>query len=106
MGNVEDRAMTLLRNRVFLPEDQRDGAAVATASAAEAELAAPLAVLDAALADRDHLLGDRFTVADLNVAAVMSWLKMTKVDLSAYGHVTDWLGRCLGRKAYVAARTA
>lgn len=104
MGNVEGRAMTLLRNRVFLPEDQRDGAAAATASAAEAELAAPLAVLDAALADRDYLLGDRFTVADLNVAAVMSWLKMTKVDLSAYGHIADWLGRCLGRKAYVAAR--
>ena len=106
MGNVEGRAMTLLRNRVFLPEDQRDGAAAATASAAEAELAAPLAVLDAALADRDHLLGDRFTVADLNVAAVKSWLKMTKVDLSAYSHVADWLGRCLGRKAYVAARAA
>ena len=45
-------------------------------------------------------------MADLNVAAVMSWLKMTKVDLSAYGHVADWLGRCLGRKAYVAARAA
>ena len=102
MDNVEGRAMTLLRNRVFLPEDQRDGAAAATASAAEAELAAPLAVLDAALADRDYLLGDRFTVADLNVAAVMSWLKMTKVDLSAYDHVADWLGR----KAYVAARAA
>ena len=72
MGNVESRAMTLLRNRVFLPEDQRNGAAAATASAAEAELAAPLAVLDPALADRDYLLGDRFTVADLNVAAVMA----------------------------------
>ena len=101
MGNVEGRAMTLLRNRVFLPEDQRDGA---MAAATEAELAAPLAVLDGALADRDYLLGDRFTVADLNVAAVMSWLKMTKVDLSAYSHVADWLGRCLGREAYAAVR--
>ena len=35
-------------------------------------LAAPFKVLDGAVAGRSYLLGDDFTVADLNVAAVIS----------------------------------
>lgn len=60
-------------------ESDRDAAA---ADQAEAALTAPLAVLDGALAGRDYLLGDRFTVADLNLAPVLSWAKMAKVDMT------------------------
>lgn len=100
-GNVELVALEILFNRMLLPEDERDAA---LADAAEAKLAKPLAVLDGALADRDYLLGSRFTVADLNVAAIMSWVKLGGVDLSAHGNVTAWLGRCLSRPAFIEAR--
>lgn len=100
-GNVEMTALDILFNRILYPEDERD---VAVADAAEAKLAKPLAVLDGALADREYLFGDRFTVADLNVAAIMSWVKMGKVDLSAHGNISAWLGRCLSRPAFVKAR--
>jgi glutathione S-transferase len=62
----------------------------------------PFKVLDAALADCSHLLGDEFTVADLNVAAVIS--RAIDMDLSATPHLDGWLKRCLERPAALEAR--
>ena len=42
-----------------------------------------------------------FTVADLNVAAVIS--RAVDMDLSAWPHLKAWLTRCLGRPAARAA---
>src|SRR5262249_25145802 len=64
-------------------------------------LEAPFAVLDAALADRRYLLGDEFSVADLNVAAVIS--RAIDMDLATTPRVGDWLNRCLERPAARAA---
>ena len=64
-------------------------------------LASPFKVLDGALAGRSHLLGEDFTVADLNVAAVIS--RAIDMDLSATPRLAQWLSRCLERPA---ARTA
>ena len=55
-------------NRISLPPEKRNEQ---VALDAEQQLKKPLAVLDAALAPRSFLVGDRFTVADLNVAAVL-----------------------------------
>ena len=63
---------------------------------------APFKVLDGALAGRAHLLGDAFTVADLNVAAVIS--RAIDMDLSATPHLREWLRRCLERPAALKAR--
>jgi len=60
-------------------------------------LAAPFAVLDKALAQSAYLLGADFTVADLNVAAVVS--RAIDMDLSASPHLKNWLMRCLERPA-------
>jgi glutathione S-transferase len=43
------------------------------------------------------LLGNEFTVADLNVAAVIS--RAVDMDLSAWPHLKAWLTRCLDRPA-------
>jgi glutathione S-transferase len=64
-------------------------------------IAAPFQVLDAALAKTPYLLGDDFTVADLNVAAVIS--RAIDMDLSAVPHLKAWLTRCLDRPAARAA---
>ncbi len=60
-------------------------------------LAAPFKVLDAAVATQPYLLGDDFTVADLNVAAVIS--RALDMDLSAWPNLKAWLVRCLDRPA-------
>jgi glutathione S-transferase len=64
-----------------------------------------LARLDQALAARAWLLGDHFTVADLNVCAVLSPSRAAKLDLAPFPRLRDWLARAYGRPAAVATRT-
>jgi len=54
-------------------------------------------VLDRAVAENAYLLGPDFTVADLNVAAVIS--RAADMDLAPWPHLKDWLTRCLERPA-------
>lgn len=98
MTEVEAKALMIMFCRVLRPEEERDEAAADTG---EADLQKPLALLNEALAGRDYLVADRFTVADLNVSAVMSWLKLGRVDLSRYANLTAWMERCLKRPAMV-----
>jgi glutathione S-transferase len=79
---------------VRLPPAERDPRIAADAVAL---LKAPFAVLEQELGDRPHLLGDDFTVADLNLAAVMG--RAIEMDLSATPRIARWLGRCLDRPA-------
>jgi glutathione S-transferase len=82
-----------------LPPEDRDPQRLAEALKV---LEQPFKVLAAALAERPYLLGDAFTVADLNVAAVIS--RAIDMDLSATPRIGDWLKRCLERPAARAAR--
>lgn len=83
---------------VRLPPAERDAALCEEALKI---LAAPFKVLDAALANAPYLIGSDFTVADLNVAAVIS--RAIDMDLSAVPNLKAWLTRCLERPAARAA---
>jgi glutathione S-transferase len=100
MTEIERPALTALLNRVG-PENRRDAAA---ADAAEQALAAPLQVLDAALATTPYLLGEGFTVADLNVASILAWARQARVGLAAVPRAEAWLKKCHDRPAAQAAR--
>jgi glutathione S-transferase len=99
MTEVERPALTVLLNRVG-PEDKRDAAA----DEAERALAAPLKVLDAAVTATPYLLGDRFTVADLNVASILAWARQARADLTAFPKAESWLKACHDRPAAQTAR--
>jgi glutathione S-transferase len=101
VAEIEKPLITVIFNRLMLPEDQRDEA---KAVAAIAEVQGPFRVLDGALENSDYLLGEQFTVADLTVAAVMSVAWRCKLDLSAVPNVAAWLPRCLSRPAVSQAR--
>ncbi len=77
-----------------LPEAERDAG---KRNEALRVVVAPFRVLDAALSNQLYLLGDEFTVADLNVAAVIS--RAVDMDLSATPNLRAWLMRCLARPA-------
>lgn len=79
---------------VRLPPAERDAEKRAEALKV---LVAPFNVLDAALATQPYLIGNDFTVADLNVAAVIS--RAIDMDLSAVPNLKAWLMRCLDRPA-------
>jgi glutathione S-transferase len=79
---------------VRLPREDRSPQRLAEALKV---LEPPFAVLDGALAGQAFLLGEEFTVADLNVAAVIS--RAIDMELSATPRLQAWLGRCLERPA-------
>jgi glutathione S-transferase len=84
---------------VRLPPEDRDPQRLAEALKV---IEAPFRVLDSALTGRSYLLGDDFTVADLNVVAVIS--RAIDMDLTATPRLGDWLRRCLERPAAGVAR--
>jgi glutathione S-transferase len=77
---------------------------VAVAERATPVISAALATLERALGNGVWLLGEAFTVADLNVAAVLSPSRSRGLDLTQYLRVSDWLARCYARPAAIAVR--
>ena len=101
MTEVERPVLTAMMNRAIFPENQRD---LTAADAAEKTLAQPLRVLDAVLGRSPYLLGERFTVADLNVASILAWARPAQIDMSAFPKVAEWLRICAERPAARAVR--
>lgn len=101
MLEIEHLLLHLLEHRALLAEFARDASAI---ERNELLLKKPLGVLNDALAGRDYLAGNSFTVADLNVAGILIWAKMARLDMSAYPDLTRWLNACLARPAYTRLR--
>jgi glutathione S-transferase len=98
---IEQLLLHLLEHRVLLPEFSRD---VSVAEQNQLLLKKPLGVLNGHLAGRSHLAGDAFSVADLNVASILAWGKMARLELSAFPDLARWLDSCLSRPAYAHVR--
>lgn len=92
----EKDALTVLFQRVAGPVSQRDPEKLRQA---EARLRQPLGVLNNHLADTPYIASGQFTVADVNVASVVGWARPSRELLHSFGHVADWLERCLQRSA-------
>lgn len=101
MTDLEGPMGTAFLHRAFFPEDKRDPKA---ADAAEAQAQKPLAMLDGILAGSPYLLGDRFTLADLNLACVLSLNRIGVIDMSKFPHLAAWAKRCHDRPAAAEVR--
>lgn len=97
---VEKPLLFASANRALFNAESRDEE---QAQMALAKLDRPLKVLDAHLASRSskggYVLGNRFTVADLNIATVMDLAPQCGISLAAWPHVGEWHARCLARPA-------
>jgi len=58
-------------------------------------------VLNAHLAGRRHVVGDRLTIADLSLAGYLFWPDEIGVDWAAYPHLRDWLARLAAQPRWV-----
>jgi glutathione S-transferase len=101
MLEMEALLLDLLQHRAVLPEFARDAS---YAERDELLLRKPLKVLNNTLTERDHLSGGQFSVADLNVASILVWGKMGRLDLSPHPNIARWLDSCLARPAYSRVR--
>ena len=106
MGECEADALTVLMHRVVMPPARRKPE---LAEAAERRLAVPLRVIEQHLTQRRergeaHLAAARFTVADLCVASVLQWLRLSRGRMAEYPLTRDWVRACVARPAFHAAQ--
>ena len=90
ISNVQPLLLTILHNVMLLPEAERSPQA---ADAARQQLIPYFRQLDGALQGTEYLVGNRFTVADLNVASVIGLAGMLGVDVTAHPNLQAWLAR-------------
>ena len=88
---VEPNVMPVMLFRVFERGD------AAGADAAEQRVLTTLKVLDKELTGREWLVGDRFSVADINLTAIMRLAVFSKIDFSSLTNVKNWFDRCNAR---------
>ena len=100
ISEIEPLQMQIVIQKLFTPEDKRNPKVI---EGATKSLQRPLNVLDAALAGRQWLIGDSFSVADLNVAAVMHLMKMIQFSYAEHGNVQRWADACYARPALARA---
>jgi glutathione S-transferase len=103
---LESDALTVLMHRMAMPQDQRKPE---LADRAESRLKVPLAVLEKHLQAQNakgeaYLAANRFTVADVCVASVASWVRPAAALLAQYPAVSGWLKLCVDRPAQGLAR--
>ena len=106
VSELESDALTVLMHRMAMPADQRKPE---LADKAESRLKVPLAVLEGHLQAQHakgeaYLAANRFTVADVCVACVASWVRPAAALLAQYPAVAAWLKACVDRPAQAQAR--
>ena len=96
--DVEPHAIQILYNRVMRPPGERDEA---LAKASVIALDWPFSVLDRHLAKNGgHLVGGRFTVADINVSEVVRYAQAAPDLFERAPNVKAWLAACHARPAF------
>jgi glutathione S-transferase len=94
----EPRTHDILRHRRDLPPQERKPEIAAAAISA---LRRPFAVLSDALKDGNgHLVGGRFTVADLNLAEVLRYAQPATELFAEFPAVNRWIEACQARPAF------
>ncbi len=93
--------ITLFIQKMFVPEDKRDAEKMAEA---EGKIRPLNAVLDAHLEGRDFMVGDSFTLADLDVASVARINIPVGIDLADTPNLARWFVAITERPAYLRVR--
>lgn len=74
--------------KLFVPEGRKDLKAIAEN---EAMIPGLLSVLENSLSERKYLNGNEFTLADLNLASVVSITHPIGFDMKPYNNINNWL---------------
>jgi glutathione S-transferase len=81
----------------WTPADQQNAKA---AEAAKQEIQDHLAILNNALAGKNYLVANEYTLADAHLNSLLTWLRFMKHDFSKYTNVNAWSERCMARPAF------
>ena len=97
MVDLQVPMIDIFIQKVFVPDERRDQSVIDKALKKLPDL---LGTLERGLEDRKYLLGDRFSLADLNVASVAMICEGINYDLKDYPAIKSWLGHVTERPAY------
>jgi glutathione S-transferase len=76
----------------------------ATLTKARESLPAALEVFNKALEGKDYLVGDRFTLAEINIVSVMTYADFVEYDYSQFTNIVRWMKNAMSRSAFIKAR--
>lgn len=76
----------------------------ATLAKARESLPATLEVFDKALEGKDYLVGDRFTLAEINIVSVMTYADFVEYDYSQFKNIVRWTKNAMSRPAFIKAK--
>lgn len=98
VSSIEPHALAIMfahaEKRAHSPEGQ------AEIARETARLRRPLKVLDSHLRENGHMVGGRFTVADINMAEIIRYAQAEPGLIDAYPSVANWLAECHARPAF------
>lgn len=97
MTEFQPPAVDILIQMVFVPEDKRNHALI---EKAKEKIPGLLRILDQAISGKEYLVGNRFTVADINMASVVSILAHLHMDVSPYKGILNWMEKINSRPAF------
>jgi glutathione S-transferase len=100
IGELEQPLWTLAKHRFALPEKRRVPAVMDTAVWEFGVVANALSI---GLGDREYLVGERFTAADILVAHTLNWAQAFNLPLG-HANLETYARRLLGRPALARAR--
>lgn len=97
MTELQPPAVDILIQMVFVPEDKRNHALI---EKSQEKIPGLLRILDQAITGKEYLVGNKFTVADINMASVVGVLVHLHMDLSPYKGIMNWMEKISSRPAF------
>lgn len=96
--NVQKHFGVIAYQTMWAPE--KDQSAIDKASA---EVVPYLMILEKQLEGKTFLLGEQFSVADINAGVTVGYSAMSGFDLSPYANISKWFGTLTSRPAFIKA---
>ena len=97
MTEIEPPFVELFLQRIILPEEKRDPQAEETAIET---INRPIGVLENILSKNDYVLGNAFTIADLNLVSIFTLNDIVKITMENFTRTEGWIKKCKTRPAY------
>lgn len=95
---IEGPALEIMYIQSGAGKDSAEGQAAMNIAAEK--LRRPLRRLEGHLADRDWMVGDRFTVADINTAECLRYAAAHPTLMAEFPRLQAWLDRCQAREGF------
>ncbi len=99
LAELQPPLVDMLIQMVFVPENKRD---LALVEKCKAKLPEKLKVLNETLSKKEYIVGNKFTLADLNVASVANIGNSLNVSYSDYPNLKSWLDKIKTRSSFKA----